>query len=228
MSTFSFIYFMILFLPSATNMLLPTSSWHSLLPRLWKVKKGKEKWISLHFLGKILPALGAEKAVRNIWSAKDKCSECQSSDMKTWKQNQGAILCKEWSAGDISFCHLWIPGGSSRRFCPDQSSRSVHTLPGRGLAQQVSSSLQETSCPSHPSISNCCTESFVSSCTSPRTCSSNLSLRRSPNPAPAICSWLVWWGRSCFNWEWREGLESPRFCLWDEPGDVTVFAAQVP
>lgn len=43
MSTFSFIYFMILFLPSATNMLLPTSSWHSLLPRLWKVKKGKKK-----------------------------------------------------------------------------------------------------------------------------------------------------------------------------------------
>lgn len=34
--------------------------------------KRKEKWISIYSLGKILPALEAEKAVRNIWSAKDK------------------------------------------------------------------------------------------------------------------------------------------------------------
>lgn len=30
------------------------------------------------------------------------------------------------------------------------------------------------------------------------------------------------------NWERGEGMESPQCYLWEEPGDVTVFATQVP
>lgn len=67
-------------------------------------------------------------------------------------------------------------------------------LPGRGSAHQVSSSLQETPCPPHQSVSSCCTESFVSSCTSQDLLFRYihlLSLRGSPKPAPASSSHLL-------------------------------------
>lgn len=47
-----------------------------------KIKRRKKKGISIHSLGKILPALEAEKAARNISSAKDKRLECQSGGRK--------------------------------------------------------------------------------------------------------------------------------------------------
>lgn len=67
-------------------------------------------------------------------------------------------------------------------------------LPGRVLAQQVSSCSQEMPCPSHQTTSDCCAESFLSSCIPQDLLFKYihlLSLRRSPNPAPASSSHLL-------------------------------------
>lgn len=90
-----------------------------------------------------------------------------------------------------------------------KNSMSMQTPALGDLAEQVSSRLQDTTCPSHQTISNCCIKSFVSHFIPPRALSFKyinlLSLKRSQTQfQPGVKPSGVHW----FN---KEGAASPSF-----------------